>query len=100
MLLSAHTDGLDVCRDGLGPAQRLANGFSSRIAPGVRMLLLCSGRQIRDQIIRLNPSPQDISSVGIHSHGFGGLCSAINADKQSAHDARLNVVIPAGKRGT
>lgn len=55
------------------------------------MLLLCAGREIGDQIIRLRARAEDLARVGVHGERLGGLRAAVYADEELSHGNCLTV---------
>ncbi|MDB6125640.1 MAG: hypothetical protein JWQ71_4633, partial [Pedosphaera sp.] len=80
MLLAADADGFDFGSAGLSGAQGLANGTAGGVAPGMRVLLLCAGREVGDQIVNLRGGGKDFAVLGVHHQYLGGLRAAIDAN--------------------
>src|SRR5215831_7098144 len=85
MLLSADADGFHLCSHGPGLTQRATYATRGRIAPRMRMLLLCPRRQPRNQIVLLTRRGQNLPIPRIHDQHFGGLRAAIDAQNQTPH---------------
>ena len=92
VLLAAHANGLDFGGDGFGLAERPANRAGGGITPGVRVLLLGSGRQIGDEVVLLRRRREDFALARVHDHDLGGLGAAVNAEQKSSHDLIFGLV--------
>ena len=88
MLLAADADGLHLGGGGLRGLERGLDGFGSRVAPGVRVLLLRAGREVREEVVSGGRAAEDLARLGVHDEGFGGLRAGINADEECSHRSK------------
>src|SRR5262245_54832288 len=77
MLLPADPDRFDFSSHSLGLAQRPPYSTRRGIAPGVRMLLPGSWRQVRNQLVFLGCRGQHLAIACIDDQDLGGLRPAI-----------------------
>jgi len=82
MLLTAHTDGDDFRRLGLGGFQGRLNGPGGGSNPLGGILFLGSGREPGQETVRGRTLSQNATRDGINDQRLGGLRAGINANEK------------------
>ena len=71
VLLPADADGDDFAGLGLGLLERALDGLRRRVAPRVRVLLLCPGREVGEEVVTGGRAAEHLAGLGVHDEGFG-----------------------------
>jgi hypothetical protein len=85
VLLATYADRLHFGGDGACLAQGTSYATGGRLTPGVRMLFLCSRREVRNQFIFLRRRREHFAVPRIDHQDFGRLGAAINTNDEASH---------------